>query len=674
MYEDFALKTGNKPWPVQERVVVGFLKFCGRMYSWKSITDVIAASIKRLNIDKCNVAVSDTIRVAMATVLRMLRKEYGDQGSRNRHALLHQDAVHIIRCMPSWLTSRAAEASLLLFATGCGARGITCADVRLCDVRPLVCEGSEQSALNEEQSTTVTCFVVVRQRTTKGQRNWNHETTFEGSPFDDSAENFVYWLRLHIWEAFGLAWDPFCKLAADRKLPDAKLWKWSSVAMNAMLVSRAKLAGYPEKMFTFHSCRKGTLSCAIDEVSMQCEVAIVCTAMCLWQRVQAMPTSNTILGCNCVALLVAGFICSAILENNTQSDSGMLETTAHVAGWLPGGTAQLRYVGENCKRTIVCTRLVRSATTKVSPIAAELCSIPAYHNLPGLPESRWGLRRCRSIPARKEVMDAIKGHTWPSTALLPHLRHRRVYRFVSLQFAKQTPGLSEAALQLAMRRHDDDGKSVHKHLPECLLLLGAQHMCDSVIFGVKTWTDIVSELVRYIPLWVECAKPHKRKRSDATVPREITFGARRRIFWSPHELAVLLHSFSIVGHAAAIIQRALPRRTCVDVKDKLRNLKLNGSSVQAVFRDLASKYLPMGQTEWSQMQILLFGESVSLASAEERPSGSADYIISTHSSMVGGAAVVENENTSHQVLLTGSTGRAQGLSTVDTAVTILRLG
>jgi hypothetical protein len=185
---------------------------------------------------------------------------------------------------------------LWLTPVSISARADTCCNVLVGDI---------QNVLPKPGSSTV--FVQIKFRITEGNPNWNHTITLEGDPGARSSMNVVYWLDLHLKKAFGV------DLLSRNHWPDdvlpQKLWHWSKDSRRELFKTRASLAGFPHSMFSFHSLR-----------------AI------------------------CTALLKAG--------SDSNGIKAVLENTAFVSGWVPNKAAQLRYVKESSKRTIVSSRLI----------------------------------------------------------------------------------------------------------------------------------------------------------------------------------------------------------------------------------------------------------------------------------------------------------------------------
>lgn len=80
--------------------------------------------------------------------------------------------------------------------------------------------------------------------------------------------------------------------------------------------------------------------------------------------------------------LRSGFLCSALIKSGTDESArtAVLEQTAFVAGWVPGGRAQIGYVKENGKRTIISTNLVLPEK-KSKLTSMELSSPELFHGI-----------------------------------------------------------------------------------------------------------------------------------------------------------------------------------------------------------------------------------------------------------------------------------------------------
>ena len=131
-------------------------------------------------------------------------------------------------------------------------------------------------------------------RVTKGNANWNHSVQFVEDHTVHEDLNFFKWFRLLLLQK-GLDLESFKELG-DRR--EEKLFHWNAGGAREIFADRAKSAGFPPGLFSYHSLR-------------------------------------------------SGFLCSALLKAGSQQErEAVLEHTAFVAGWKVGGTSQLLYVKE----------------------------------------------------------------------------------------------------------------------------------------------------------------------------------------------------------------------------------------------------------------------------------------------------------------------------------------
>ena len=123
------------------------------------------------------------------------------------------------------------------------------------------------------------------QRVTKGNHQNNHIVLIEGNPDIEAPGNMLYYfdqhmtktifvglrdlLHHHVAKVFGnndKIW-PWNKTCMSMKLRYTNIfsvffWVWSNVSLTYFVYRyRAYLAGYADKMFSFHSLRSGMLFC-----------------------------------------------------------------------------------------------------------------------------------------------------------------------------------------------------------------------------------------------------------------------------------------------------------------------------------------------------------------------------------------------------------------------------
>lgn len=302
MYEDFCAQYGGgNVYPIEAERISAFIRFLGKSakYSFYSITDVIIPSLLRVNLHVTGNSATDSVMLAIKEVSREL-KSYPlvRRQKLKKESAIAPDVETIIKRTPDVLITKAEEASLWIFALMTGARAFTCAHMVLTDITTV------------KKSATGTTLVTFKMDYAKYKRNWGHSVTLEGDYEEEKVLDFVKWLRLHLQENFNLDLDDYAHWDKST-ITSKKIWKWTPASMSILFRKRSYLCGYPKKYFSFHSLR-------------------------------------------------AGFLNSAILQAGDQGSQmrGILESTAHIAGWRPFQKAQMGYVRDCTNRSIICSRLV----------------------------------------------------------------------------------------------------------------------------------------------------------------------------------------------------------------------------------------------------------------------------------------------------------------------------
>jgi hypothetical protein len=319
-----------KSFPLSDNIAV-FIKWCGFVanYGKDSISDVIVPSLKRIHAIKCDdEPIAPAVNRAIAAALHEINRDLAPSGEK-KNACLLADVVKIIAAIPPGLTTRSEEASLLLVSVSTGARATTCEAVKIGDIVNLI------------TSSTGSTIAQLTFQKTKGNNHWNHTISIEGYPEQYALSDPVYWLQQHLKENFNLSLLSFNSWNRDHELLDSKLWHWKTDAMSSMLTDRSVAAGYPPGFFSFHCLR-------------------------------------------------SGFICTALLNNllsGNTNNVGILENTAFIAGWAPGGSAQQRYVKDAAIATMVSNRLA-TGSSSTSLTEAALATPEAFHRLPSI-TSTW---------------------------------------------------------------------------------------------------------------------------------------------------------------------------------------------------------------------------------------------------------------------------------------------
>ena len=363
-------------------------------------------------------------------------------------------------------------------------------------------------------------------RVTKGNPFWNHTVTLEGSIIK-SPLDVVYWLNLHLTQNHGTSLSDISRWTDSVK--DRPLWNMSTDVMRERFKVRVISAGFPAKMFSFHSLR-------------------------------------------------SGFLCSALLKAGSDKNalSAVLENTAFVAGWIPNRPAQLRYVKESVKRTIVATRLITNNETSgdASVIDKILSTSENFHNI------------------------TLAGGNWD-----PETNYRQFFKVLNAKFSLQSLPKRECEYlrmkcwrksmnQYVLASHmlEDEANEIFSLDPSwssnrvtiesnARMLVGRRCIAKLLNEDFSRLDGLVSlmyslaadELILTLPL-------NLKKLKDRTVPkleeREhfVNTGHRKRVRWSAEEDGVLVRGVSERKGWVEICS-FLPLRTNIDCKDRWRTLK-----------------------------------------------------------------------------------------------------
>ena len=304
LFDQFCIRAGkSSSLPCDMSIIRAFLRFLGTYahYSLNSIEYIVGPTLRRLHIEAGGSR--EIISSTLSSVIRELRSTPGvKKDGQGKPPLCSFDLLELVQRLPDHLPSKAQDVSLFLFGHHTGSRAITCAGIRVGDLRQL-----------EKTDTGLTC-IEVRQRVTKGNPNWNHLVTIEGYLDTYHPLDAVYWLNLYVQKRFAMDLISLIdKVSEDPidPLSETSLWGLSKDAMRERLKKRLSQAGFPDHRWAFHSLR-------------------------------------------------SGFICSALFTAGADESrrAAVLETTAIVAGWQVHGKAQRRYIKSSAERMIVASRLL----------------------------------------------------------------------------------------------------------------------------------------------------------------------------------------------------------------------------------------------------------------------------------------------------------------------------
>jgi integrase len=334
LYLNFVAGRNKEAYPLDARLLALFINKLGDNYTVDTIRCVVIPSLKR--IAKClegQLLNECDCKIINKEINKLQSSETSIRIGRASGPLMYADLQRMIEICPPGYPDKPMLSSLFLFALTVGARAITCAGIRLCDIQAYL-------VLDAKDGCEAAGVVQILERITKGDKQFAHVVSLEGRLNDKGSMNFVYWLTEHLMVNFGLSLSDFkdWNLTDDQKrLP---LWDLSADMMRYHVKNFATRAGYPiDKrgfdLFCFHSFR-------------------------------------------------AGFICSAALCNNVADNAsnsqGFMEVTSMVARWDQNARSQQRYIRQAFMKCIVATRLFDSEHRKPW-IEVQLTSPELFHGI-----------------------------------------------------------------------------------------------------------------------------------------------------------------------------------------------------------------------------------------------------------------------------------------------------
>lgn len=314
IYEGYFKAVEKKGFPLEAEVVNGFINLMVMegAYAMKSVECIVLPCLKSLNKEITGQEVCPRQWTKIHKFSACLRKlAPKPDGNHCKEPAILQDVVRIIDHMPEVYHDKAREAAAFLFSLNTGARALTTASVLLRDIVKVTASDKEGGLL-----------VQVRLNVTKGTTEWRHGVTISGNPSVKETANTVYWLDEYLKKQFKLSLHSR-KQWVLASHANTTLFGLSPDCLRERFIRAAAHCGFPPHMLSYHSLR-------------------------------------------------SGFLCSALITAGSSEDQrrAVLESTAFVAGWKPGGEAQLLYVKECLRRVIVCTRLVKPEPVRSSASAA----------------------------------------------------------------------------------------------------------------------------------------------------------------------------------------------------------------------------------------------------------------------------------------------------------------
>ena len=257
LYLPFCKKAKIQPFPLNLRWTVSFFLFCAYdcQYRYSSLNEIIRRNIKTLHKMNCSDPLPEGYDETITRLFRSFRHDSRVRKSGNGlQPLIKTDVSTLIQSMHPIDKEKPRMASLFLFAFQTGSRAITCANVRICDLVDVFPDGMKYS-------------VIVNQKVTKGDNDWNHEVKLTGYLDFESPLDFVYYLNQYLRQLVKM---DLLQLVLTNKhnkqlaTPDTRLlWNLSPDAMRERLKQKLDNLGYPLGEFAFHSFRSGFLCSAL---------------------------------------------------------------------------------------------------------------------------------------------------------------------------------------------------------------------------------------------------------------------------------------------------------------------------------------------------------------------------------------------------------------------------
>ena len=349
-------------------------------YAFSTVAAIFVPTLKRfirgLTGHFPDLVVDTALTTALADIARSPTNGRKDHNGTGQAPCLPEDLVRILRAMPTDLDFYEAQCFCFSYGLSCGPRSISVDSL----INGFISEVVESTTTFSKVTKKPLLLVSLTQPKVKGNHNANKTTTIEGDVDTRSFYDTVYLLERFVIKKFGpkyslrdhKTWSDVKLNPEWAQLKDLKLFHWGSPsAMSQCFNDRATRAGYPRGHFTFHSLRAGFL-CA------------------------------TIINCNL---------------SNSGATNDALVLASMVGGWVPGGTAQKRYIKLVMGECVVGSRLMteprnRPTTDDVGPFAREFLTSESFHGLK-LKGVNWDRERLASRSFTAGVKDVLLTNPFP---------------------------------------------------------------------------------------------------------------------------------------------------------------------------------------------------------------------------------------------------------------------
>ena len=339
------------PWPIDVAKIRNFLLFLLNHLAYtKSKISTIIKEIYKKNIEEQHESLSEKDLMIIAKIVSDHNKNHTYiTGS---EPCIYSTLKHILESIPYFYIQKTYMYSVCLFSFYSGSRFISIRHIRLKDI----------SYTNKELHIIVTH--------TKNNPKWNQRIRFTGELNEElervgktTQMSFIYWLNQYIFQYFGIqlqlinVWN---KKDENKLKSETSLW-FPIRAIKDNTVYKGQTGENTEYRQDYHG--------------LQVEFNKV---------VKSSGLSDSKITLHS---LRSGRICSEIITNgiDTNDFSTVIKSTGYLANWAPNSTAQMGYIKEALKATIICNRL---QTTK-PVISKDMTTIKNFHKLEKEPIPNW---------------------------------------------------------------------------------------------------------------------------------------------------------------------------------------------------------------------------------------------------------------------------------------------
>ena len=253
VYKNYCTQRKLTMYPVTAKVAEGFVVWLARTghYATTTLETVILQSLSRLNRQHTGTAIPYETRHTIILRIKELRRDPTvKKPTGGDEAIILDDIYRMITSMDPRDQRTPAIASLLLFSISTAARGSSCSEVTIGDIRSL------------KNMTDGSVMVTIAIKKLKQHPLEKIELSLSGYLPSENPLDFIGWLDKHITILTGRGLRQIVAEKLDEKTKQTLLWPYSTESMTAMVKRRMRWAGLPKEKMGMHSLRQGFLSVA----------------------------------------------------------------------------------------------------------------------------------------------------------------------------------------------------------------------------------------------------------------------------------------------------------------------------------------------------------------------------------------------------------------------------